>query len=163
MQALHGCLNGVGATGDSELAVAQGRPAGGADGEGVEVGPAGVPEHDGLGPGLQWRSPHSFRASRIGWSSRPAWGEQVLIARRVLAAPSALDHAGQLQLAQPDGEHVAGAPVPAAMSWKRVCPWRSSRATSRPERSPAIARASVMEPTLRVGLLWGLTVLYPDL
>jgi hypothetical protein len=26
----------------------------------------------GSAPGLQWRSPHSLRASRIGWSSRPA-------------------------------------------------------------------------------------------
>ena len=43
MQALHGCLDGVGAAGHGQLAVAEGRPAGGADGQGVEhaISPAG--------------------------------------------------------------------------------------------------------------------------
>jgi len=45
-------LDGVGAAGDGQLAVAEGLVAGGADGLGVEVGAAGVLEDDGLGTGV---------------------------------------------------------------------------------------------------------------
>ena len=63
---LHGCLDGMGTTGDSEFAVAQGLPAGRADGEGVEVSAAGVLEDDGLGPGVAVAVAPFLRASRIG-------------------------------------------------------------------------------------------------
>jgi hypothetical protein len=68
----------VGAAGHGQIAVAEGRAAGGADGVGVEVGAAGVLEDDGLGAGLQWRSPHSLRAKRHGVDHSPG-------ARRALA------------------------------------------------------------------------------
>jgi hypothetical protein len=56
----------MGTTGDSEFAVAQGLPAGRADGEGVEVSAAGVLEDDGLGPGVAVAVAPFLRASRIG-------------------------------------------------------------------------------------------------
>jgi hypothetical protein len=75
----------------------------------------------GSARGLQWRSPHSLRASRSGWSSRPAWVSRYSWRGWVLAGPSALDHAGQLQLAQPGGEHVARGP-----GCRRRCPGSGS-------------------------------------
>jgi hypothetical protein len=49
---LHCGLNGVGAAGHGEFAVAEGLPAVGADGEWVEVGAAGVLDDDRLGAGV---------------------------------------------------------------------------------------------------------------
>jgi|Tabmets5t2r1_1033131.scaffolds.fasta_scaffold04921_2 hypothetical protein len=50
-----GRLHGVGATGDGQLAVAQGLPAGGADGQGLKSAPQVCWKMMGSAPGLRQR------------------------------------------------------------------------------------------------------------
>jgi hypothetical protein len=74
-------LDGVSAAGDGQLAVAEGRPAGGAHGEGVEVGAAAVLEDDGVGAGVAVAVAPLVEGEQDRLELPAGVGEQVLVAR----------------------------------------------------------------------------------
>jgi hypothetical protein len=70
----------------------------------------GVLEDDGLGAGVAVAVAPLLEGQQDRLKFLAGLGEQVLVARWVLAVQAALDDAGLFELAQPCGEHVAGGP-----------------------------------------------------
>jgi hypothetical protein len=90
-----------------ELAVTDGFVAGGADGQWLELGAAGVLEDDRLGSGVDVSVAPLFEREQDGPKGLPGVSQEVLVAWRTLRILPALDHACLFEFAQPCGEHVA--------------------------------------------------------
>src|SRR5688572_3061189 len=93
--------------GDRQLTEADRVPAGLADRDRVELGPARVPEHDRLRARVAVPVAPLLEREQDRVQLVAGVGQQILVPRRAIGVAAALDHARLLERAQPAREHVA--------------------------------------------------------